>query len=239
MIFDAHLHLVHANIPHFDENPGYTGLSCVLSKDEYLRQQKMISSIPLDSNIHFLTSFGIHPQKPDFTDRDFLTELLQQNRIDAIGECGFDFFTPEFKAQKKQQEEVWNFQLEAAVEYGKVMVVHGRKCTDRFFRDVKMLRKVPAVIFHSWAGTLLEARSLLKKGVNAYFSFGKPLINGKKSAIDCVKNLEAKRILLETDAPYQTLKNEEKTQTEDILKVYKTAELLRGEKLTPDYRDIF
>lgn len=128
----------------------------------------------------FLLPLGIHPQNPDLSQKEFLIELLEHNKIDAIGECGFDLFTSDFKANVENQEKAWALQLECAVKYEKPLVVHGRKCTHLFFRDIKMLKKVPAVIFHSWAGTFLEATSMLQKGVNAYFSFGKPIINGKK-----------------------------------------------------------
>ena len=234
MIFDSHMHLVHSKIPNFSQNIEYCALDCVLSKDEYLQQQKLISSIPSGSNLHFFTSFGIHPQDPDLTQKEFLIELLEQNKIDAIGECGFDLFTSDFKSNIENQEKAWALQIECAVKYEKPLVVHGRKCTHLFFRDIKMLKKVPAVIFHSWAGTFLEASSMLQKGVNAYFSFGKPIINGKKSATECVKRLGKERILFETDSPYQTLKGESETLPEDILKVYEKAKELRGEEITPD-----
>ncbi len=239
MIFDCHMHLVHSKILKFPEQMEYTALACALSKSEFLEQNKIIESIcgsleKKHSNIHFLTSFGIHPQNPDISEKDFLIELLEHNKIDAIGECGFDLFTEQFKLNIENQEKTWAFQLECAIKYEKPLVVHGRKCTHLFFRDIKSLKKVPAVIFHSWAGTFLEAASMLQKGVNAYFSFGKPLINGKKSAIECVKRLNRERILFETDSPYQTLKGEQETLPQDILKVYEEAEKLRGEKIEPD-----
>lgn len=234
MIFDCHLHLVHSKFPDFPQNTEYCALACVLSEEEYLQQQKIISSIPAGSNLHFFTSFGIHPQNPDLNQKDFLIELLENNKIDAIGECGFDLFTDYFKENIENQEKAWALQLECAVKYRKPLVVHGRKCTHLFFRDIKMLKKVPAVIFHSWAGTFLEAASMSQKGVNAYFSFGKPVINGKKSAIECVKRLKRERILFETDSPYQTLKGETETLPQDILKVYEEAGKLRGEEIVPD-----
>ena len=175
----------------------------------------------------------------DFSYSEYLIQLLENKKIDAVGECGFDFFTQDFRSMSQKQEKVWNFQLEAAIKYGKPLVIHGRKCTERLFKDIKLLKKVKGVVFHSWAGTLTEANSLLKKGVNAYFSFGKPILNGKKSAVECVKFLEESRIVFETDAPYQTLKGEEKTLPEDILKVYEQAEKLRGKKIEPDITSLF
>lgn len=257
MIFDAHLHLVHSKLPDFNRLPDfnhlpdsdsslnfrrdepYWAITCALSREEFTLQEKIISAVPKDSPLHYLKSFGIHPQNPDFSRTEFLLELLRQNKIDAIGECGFDFYTEKFSSQRQQQEEVWKIQLEAAEKYEKPLIIHGRKCTQLFFRDIKALKKLPAVVFHSWAGTLTEAKSLLNRGVNAWFSFGKPLINGKKSAVECVKNLPEDRLVFETDALYQTLKNEEKTQPEDIIKVYKQAQKIRGKPLRPDLTPLF
>lgn len=226
-ITDAHLHLSESKIPSFkDSLVSYTGASCTLSRQEFDKQEKMISSI-LSPSIRFLRCFGIHPQNPDLRNRDFLVELLDNNRIDAIGECGFDFFTDDFKSMRSLQEEAWRIQLELAIHYGKPLVVHGRKCSEMFFRDSRILKKVSSVIFHSWAGTFVEAQSLLRRGVNGFFSFGKPLLNGRKASINCVSQLPIERILLETDAPYQTLKGEQVTEPEDIQKIYKEASRIR------------
>lgn len=243
LIFDAHMHLVHSSLPDFSKTGKsvdfYAGVACALSEDEFIKQEKIIDSIPQNSGISFFKSFGIHPQNPDFSYSEYLIQLLENKKIDAVGECGFDFFTQDFRSMSQKQEKVWNFQLEAAIKYGKPLVIHGRKCTERLFKDIKLLKKVKGVVFHSWAGTLTEANSLLKKGVNAYFSFGKPILNGKKSAVECVKFLEESRIVFETDAPYQTLKGEEKTLPEDSLKVYEQAEKLRGKKIEPDITSLF
>ena len=52
------------------------------------------------------------------------------------------------------------------------------------------------------------------------------MLNGNKKSIGCVKELPLERILLETDAPYQTLKGEEKTSPLQIKQVYeKTCEI--------------
>ena len=53
-------------------------------------------------------------------------------------------------------------------------------------------------------------------------------MNGNKKSIACVRELPADRILLETDAPFQTLKGEEFTSVLDIKKVYEEASALRG-----------
>ncbi len=181
-----------------------------------------------------LQSFGLHPQAPFSDERDFalrlefLEGLLQERRIAAVGECGLDFFTQEFSANRAAQEKAFAAQLEAAARHKVPAIVHARKAMQEIFESAAALKKVSAVVFHSFAGTLTDARSLLSKGINAYFSFGKPLMNGAKKAILCVRALPLDRLLFETDAPYQTLKGEKATSPAEIADVYQTAFEIRA-----------
>lgn len=212
----------------------YYALSSAHSKKEFENQAAEVQK----NSDRIFSSFGIHPQNPDLKNLDFLESLLSSKKIDAVGEAGFDFFTEEFKSREAEQKTAFEAQLELCKKYCKPVVLHGRKCNDRFFYYSKELSKLPGVIFHSYMGTFDEAVSLLSKGINGYFSFGKQILNGNKKAIDCVSKLEADRLLLETDAPYQTLKGEVYTLPQDILRVYKKAFYLRridDELMVSDY----
>ena len=68
-----------------------------------------------------------------------------------------------------------------------------------------------------------EALSILNKIESSFFSFGKSLLKLNKKSLSCVKNLPLSAILLETDAPFQTLKNEVYTKEDAIFEVYKSA----------------
>lgn len=207
------------------------------SEDE-IRNRDIVTG---NEEIRIIKTFGIHPQNPDVEMLEVLEKLLsvKQNSTgilndgssaapDAIGEAGYDFFTKVFEAQEQQQDEVWYGQLELAEKYGKPLVVHLRHAVDRMFRDAEMLKRLPAVIFHSFPGSPLEAEALRKRGVNAYFSFGKPVLNHRRNSIECVRKLPEEWLLFETDAPYQTLKGEESTKPSDIVRVFKAAAWLRG-----------
>lgn len=174
------------------------------------------------------TSFGIHPQNPDAGLLPFLVSILQKGNINAIGEAGFDLFTEEFSKHIKDQEEVWMMQLELAIQYQKPLIIHCRKGLDRIFSSVQKLKKVPAAVFHSWAYPPQEAYSFRNKGVNAFYSLGKPLLNNHKNAQLSASSLPLEWILLETDGPYQTLKGEKITSPCDIVKVYEKVSSLRG-----------
>jgi len=221
---DSHIHLFHSKTPSFAERGHYFCVSSCHTKEEF----------DFLSDKNSFASFGIHPQdcfpgKSEMSETlSFLDSLCREKKIIAIGECGFDFFTKEFKATAEAQEFAFGEQLKLAQKYKLPLVLHIRKAIEKIFTYSKELKELPSVIFHSFPGTVREAESLKKHGINAYFSFGKPILNGKKSAIDCVKNLPLQNILLETDAPYQTLKGENETFPSDIKKVYEKAAELRN-----------
>lgn len=226
---DAHFHLVQCGAmpDFFTDGDEYYACTCAHDPDELLRQQELIVSCA-DRRVHIVPAFGMHPQQPITEYADFLEELLRKKAIGAIGEAGFDLFTPAFRADIARQEAAWQIQVALAAQYGVPLVVHCRKAMERLFRDAKKLKAVPAVIFHSFAGSPQDARSLVRHGIHGFFSFGKPLLNGKKSAIACVRDLPAEWLLLETDAPFQTLKGEARTEAAEIARVCDAAANLRG-----------
>ena len=225
---DAHIHLAHCGaLPSFAASAPYCACTCAHSPAEFRRQQELIATLAAP-HVHIVSAFGIHPQEPAADDGTFLESLLRGGDIRAVGEAGFDLFTPAFAAQIDAQEKAWQVQVALAAAYGVPLVVHCRKGMERLFRDSRQLKALRAVVFHSFAGSPQDARSLLRRGINAFFSVGKPVLNGKKSAIACVRDLPADRLLLETDAPFQTLKGEPRTDPADIARVYQTAAHLRG-----------
>ena len=74
---------------------------------------------------------------------------------------------------------------------------------------------------------------ILKKGINAYFSFGTPLLRDSKHAIESLKDLPRSRILSETDAPWQPPHSFPWTRLEHIVDVVdKMAQVLGTEPET-------
>ena len=217
IFFDAHFHYavckeLGIKLPDFGSGISWSGISCAHSKEEFEIQKDAPSCV--------IQAYGMHPQNAANENiaesSAFLEELLSKNLISFIGEAGFDYFTDEFKAAACLQEEIWNIQLELALKYNKGLVVHCRKANHKLFEYSKQLRRLPEVLFHSFMGSPVEAKSLLERGINAYFSFGKQLLNGNKKVISCVQELPEERVLAETDAPFQILKGEKYTKLEDI-----------------------
>jgi len=218
---DSHIHLAQT------EPPEIFGPVCAAahSREEFSRLESL-AALPRAFPVRL--SFGLHPQAPDMAHAPFLEEALRLNKIAAVGETGFDAFTPEYRAALPLQKAAWDAQLALAARYGVPAVIHCRKALALIFADCAALKKLPACVFHSFAGSPAEARAFLKRGVNAWFSFGKPLLNNNKRALACAASLALDRILLETDAPFQRLKGERATAARDILRVHEAFAALRG-----------
>lgn len=236
--FDAHFHWKFANFSNVFEKKSMKnddfcifGCSCAHSEEEWSFQISENQKLQQKSNKKNLCSFGIHPQqvtKESFSSQiNFLQKLIKNKQIDAIGEIGFDFFSDNFKQYAFQQDEIFNIQLELAIKNQLPIVIHCRKANEKLFEYKKQLKKVPSVLFHSFMGTPIEAKSLIKNDINCFFSFGKQIFNNNKKVIQCVKELPIENLLLETDAPYQFLKNESQTFCDEIIKIYKGAFDLR------------
>lgn len=194
-------------------------------KPRFLKQKEVCDNLPI--NIKAYYSFGIHPQAPHVNELQFLETLLKKDEIVAIGECGFDLFDDSYSKSIELQKEVWNAQLELSIKYQKPILIHCRKALPLIFSYAKILKKIKAVIFHGWAGSVGEASALLKKGVNAYFCIGKALLRGQKSQIEMARTFEVSRLLTETDAPYMALKGEAFSCLTDVVRVVDEISCLR------------
>jgi TatD DNase family protein len=222
MFTDAHIHV--AQIPQWEPVEG----SAVCAASHSPEETSVTDALRARFGSLVQRCCGVHPQNPDEALLPWLEARLREGMVDAIGEAGFDLYTPEYAARITEQERVWEQQVAWAVHYEKPLVVHCRKALDRIFRDAALLKECPAVVFHSFSGSPEEALSLRKHGVKAFFSFGKPLLNGNKRAIRCVEELPPEYLLAETDAPWQALRGETATVPGDIKRVYTEMARLRG-----------
>ena len=143
-----------------------------------------------------------NPGEPGEPSLGWLERLMQERTDDvaAIGECGIDLYTPRLKERLSLQLKVFEAQMALASRYEKPLVIHCRRSMQYFFKYASSLKKMPAVIFHAFPGTFAECESLLRSGINAYFSFGGVFLRGGKKALECVAKLPDDRLLLETDA---------------------------------------
>jgi TatD DNase family protein len=218
---DAHIHLADL----IDRDPGFPEriagtrwTCCAASHDEgeWDRVESLRSRLP-----SFVSSFGMHPQRAVWKNADFLARLAAEGRLAAIGEAGFDFFGDRPERGRSSENEsaqrgVFEYQLDLAERFGLPILLHLRKAMDMAFAYAPRLKRLQAAIFHSFPGTANDAESLLAKGVNAYFSFGAPILNGNKRAAAACAAVPTERLLSETDAPWQPPKRADFCRPEDL-----------------------
>ncbi len=224
--FDSHFHLkdfLEISGKNIDEIQGIGGcISCHSEDDFNILQEKK----------GFIKSFGIHPQNPEKSWLDYLENLAKSGMIKAVGEFGFDFYTPELKKIKDIQKEIFENQLEIALSNSLPVVIHCRKANEILFSYSRELSLLPGVQFHSFMGSFVEAESFIRKGINCCFSFGKQIFNNNKKVLELVLKLPSNNLLFETDAPYQKLKNEDYTSPLEIKKIYEEGFRIKKENLS-------
>jgi len=183
--------------------------------------------------------FAVHPQLPA-TDGsavqrslETLEQLVAEHEISAVGEAGFDLYDGTFRTTEDLQVRLFKAQLALARRARLPMVLHVRKAMDHVFALSRPLSELPSVIFHSYSGTLGEAEALLRRGVNAYFSFGTTIILNHKQAMTVCAKLPPERLLFETDAPYQSLRGRPYSVPEDLYTIIEAAARLRREATSP------
>lgn len=193
-----------------------------------------------------LPCFAVHPQMPLLklksnsgqhgtlfmvsNELAVLENLAAQGRLSAVGETGFDLFNTEFRETEQIQEALFAGHIETALRYNLPLVLHVRRAMHKIFAYSQQLKKCTAIIFHSWSGTAAEGESLLRQGINAYFSFGTAIMLNHREAMRCCAHFPADRLLIETDAPYQPLRGAPYSSYTDLIRILEAASALRGEE---------
>jgi len=124
-----------------------------------------------------------------FTQRDFI----------AVGEIGIDLYWD--KTFLKQQEEVFRFQIELALEKDIPIVIHSRKSFDEIFSVLEDYRNSKLRgVFHCFTGTIEQAHLAIDLGF--YLGIG-GVVTFKNSGLNkIVEKVDLKHLVLETDSPF-------------------------------------
>ncbi len=223
---DAHLHLL--DLAH--KEPDF--LSLLIDKDWrgaavcHDREELEASENYISALKGSIMGFGIHPQSLRTDTQDYLADLVQNRRIAFIGEAGFEFFGDRAKWVRNEknledQGRIFEFQLALAIDAGLPLLIHSRKATDILLAYAPKLRRLRSLVFHGWPGRIHDAKAFLEKGINAYFSFGTPLLRQAAHGLESCKALPEDRLLSETDAPWQPPRGSEWTRTSHLDEIVK------------------
>jgi TatD DNase family protein len=159
-----------------------------------------------------IPAFGLHPgEMASRTDGwlETLRAVLVNHPEAALGEIGLD--RPAETGNAVEQEALFRAQLELGRELNRPLVIHNRRATDRLLSLLRETGPFPAgIVLHSFGGPAELVGRFLP--FNAYFSFSGsitwPEARRVRSALQAVP---IERLLLETDAPYLRIENEDGT----------------------------
>lgn len=149
---------------------------------------------------------GVHPHDAKgFTDKTLhtLQELAKHPEVVAIGECGLDY-DRDFSPRPKQRE-VFEAQINLAIETGKGLFLHERAASTDFIEIMaKYKDKSLKACVHCFTGTEVELKKYLEMG---YYIGITGWINDERRGLELqkiVKLIPLDKIMIETDAPFLT-----------------------------------
>ena len=207
MLFDTHAHY---DDPQFDPDRDalltalpQQGVGLVLvpgcTLDSSRKAVELAHTYP-----HVYAAVGIHPENcHDFQPEqiDVLRRLAAEDKVVAIGEIGLDYYWPE-NPPKPLQHQALRSQLELAAELDLPVIIHSREAQGDL---LSVLRDYPTVrgVFHCYAGSVEDARTLVRQGWMLSFNGVLTFKNARK-APEVVAEIPLEHLLIETDAPYLT-----------------------------------
>ena len=147
---------------------------------------------------------GVHPHHAGSlseADKPALRELMQQPEILAVGECGLDYFR-NFSSHQ-DQERVFRWQLDCAVEFRKPAFLHERDAHESFIAIVREYRpRLVGAVAHCFTGDAAQVRNYVE--MDLYVGITGWICDERRgqSLREAVKHVPLERLLIETDAPY-------------------------------------
>ena len=148
---------------------------------------------------------GFHPTSLEGPDAIYKVKEMKKRLVEghpyiAIGEVGLDLYWD--KTWLKEQQQVLDEQIQWALEWKLPLVIHCREAFPELFQILEPYKHTELTgVFHSFTGTLDEARELMDYsrfmiGINGVVTF-------KKSTLpEVLKEVPLSKLVLETDSPY-------------------------------------
>jgi len=148
---------------------------------------------------------GLHPTDCTATWRDDLKaieELVknkEKNKIVGIGECGLDFYWPNYNMQR--QIDAFKAQIELALKYDLALTIHFRNASDETLHVLEEYKDHIKGVLHCFSENQLYAEKTI--GFGLLLGIGGVITYPKNEELrSIVKNIPIETIVLETDAPW-------------------------------------
>ncbi len=145
---------------------------------------------------------GLHPcyVKEDYKAAlTIVEEWLSQRSFAAVGEIGLDYYWD--KTFVPQQKNVFERQIDLALQYDLPIVIHSRESTADCIEIVRQKQQGGVRgIFHCFSGSIEEAHEITDLGL--YLGIGGVVTYKKNTLPEIIAAMPLSAIVLETDAPY-------------------------------------
>jgi TatD DNase family protein len=152
---------------------------------------------------------GIHPHHAiDYTaEADaLLRDLLRDERVVAVGECGLDFHRN--LSPRPAQLRAFELQLQTAADCGKPLFLHQRDAHDDFVACMKNFEgRLSRAVVHCFTGDKRELYDCLDR--DWYIGITGWLCDERRGQHlrELVRDIPADRLMIETDSPYLLPRN--------------------------------
>ena len=239
MIFETHCHL---NDDAFKEdleevlarakNNNVTSM-CIIGWDK----QSSISAINIcekykDFGVNLYPVVGLHPEnvkEEKDLELNWLKELLNNNKVVAIGEIGIDLYWD--KSYLNTQIYFFKKQIEIAKEYDLPIINHTREATQITYDILKEYKDVKG-IFHCYSGSTEMANLIIKLGYK--LGIGGVLTFKNAHLKEVVDAIDLKYLVTETDCPYLSPVPNRGKRNEPANLVYIVDEIVRIKNLNKE-----
>ncbi len=199
--FDNHCHLttIKREPAEVVEEARAQGVTRLLTVGCDVEDSRRAISIAADFDRVWATA-GVHPHEAK-GGVDGLEELLESDKVVAVGECGLDYHYDH--SPRTQQAKVFRIQIEMAHQYELALVIHTREAWADTFAILDDVGIPERTVFHCFTGGPQEAEACLERG--GYLSFsGIVTFPSAHEIQEAARLTPTTRTLVETDSPFLT-----------------------------------
>jgi TatD DNase family protein len=144
---------------------------------------------------------GVHPGYVDHQTTEHLKDLLQADKVVAIGECGLDFY---WKTDNKDlQIKVFIEQIKLAAETGLPLVIHTRNSFQEAYDCLLPYQGKVRGVFHCFSSDLHDAKKAIALGFKIGID-GPVTYKNNQIMHELIQEIDLVHLLVETDSPYMT-----------------------------------
>ncbi len=172
---------------------------------------------------------GIHPvDKLESFKVEKFESLIQNPKVMAVGECGFDFFHADKSQDYERQRKLFLDQIAFAITHAKPVMIHARNAYEELLDVLESFDGKLRGNIHFFAGNIDIAKRFFDLGFTISFT---GVITFTHDYDEVIKSAPLNMIMSETDSPYVTPVPYRGTRNEPsyVSEVVKKIAEIRGE----------